>query len=114
MTYWEILFVVLLSCFGLSLLFILIYSVAQIELVYRYVVNRKQHIVPEPNTNLPKVCIQLPIYNEQYVSERIVNSTVKINYPSELLSIQVLDDSTDSTQELLKKVVAQHLSLIHI
>ncbi|WP_141593390.1 MULTISPECIES: cellulose synthase family protein [unclassified Myxococcus] len=47
--------------------------------------------------SLPKVTIQLPIFNEMYVVERLVESVCRIDYPRDLLEIQVLDDSTDET-----------------
>src|ERR1700722_945926 len=49
--------------------------------------------------SLPRVTIQLPLYNERYVLERLIDETVKVEYPRELLQIQVLDDSTDDTHE---------------
>ena len=49
-----------------------------------------------------KVTIQLPLYNEQYVTERLIDTVCKIEYPKDLLEIQVLDDSTDNTVELLR------------
>lgn len=51
------------------------------------------------------VTIQLPLFNEQYVAERLINSVCKIDYPKELLEIQVLDDSTDGTVDIVKKIV---------
>src|SRR6185295_4964129 len=47
--------------------------------------------------HLPPVTVQLPIYNEQYVVERLLEQTSKMRYPRHLLQIQVLDDSTDET-----------------
>lgn len=53
----------------------------------------------------PKVTVQLPIYNEMYVAERLIFATAKIDYPRERLEIQVLDDSTDETAKTAKRVV---------
>jgi len=53
----------------------------------------------------PRVTIQLPIYNELYVVERLIKSVCKIDYPRNLIEIQVLDDSTDETAEILKAMV---------
>ncbi|MGI9534239.1 MAG: cellulose synthase family protein [Thermodesulfobacteriota bacterium] len=53
----------------------------------------------------PKVTIQLPIFNEMYVVERLISAVCKIDYPKELLEIQVLDDSTDETSEIAKNSV---------
>jgi cellulose synthase/poly-beta-1,6-N-acetylglucosamine synthase-like glycosyltransferase len=65
--------------------------------------NRYKKVIPKPKAyfrSLPKVTIQLPIYNEQYVVERIIKSVCEIEYPKELLEIQVLDDSTDLTIDI--------------
>ncbi len=55
--------------------------------------------------SLPKVTIQLPIFNEMYVVERLVDSVCRIDYPRELLEIQVLDDSTDETCAIARACV---------
>src|SRR3984957_16927347 len=47
---------------------------------------------------LPKVTVQLPLYNERFVVERLLEEVLKLDYPRELLQVQVLDDSTDETQ----------------
>src|SRR4051794_8836760 len=52
---------------------------------------------------LPRVTVQLPMYNEGAVAERIIRATCHIDYPRDLLQIQVLDDSTDSSAELARK-----------
>jgi len=62
-------------------------------------------------SKLPVVTIQLPIYNEMYVVERIISSVCKIDYPIELFEIQVLDDSTDDTQEIAKAFVNKYRAL---
>ena len=51
------------------------------------------------STELPCVTIQLPLYNEMYVADRLIDAVCQIDYPRELLEIQVLDDSTDETRE---------------
>src|SRR5438034_10160110 len=50
---------------------------------------------------LPNVTVQLPIFNEVYVAERLLRSVSELDYPQELLQIQVLDDSTDETREII-------------
>ena len=54
---------------------------------------------------LPRVTVQLPVYNEMYVAERLVEAAARLEYPSGLLEIQVLDDSTDETGRILEKTV---------
>ena len=66
---------------------------------------------PKRFEQLPPVTIQLPLYNERYVVERLIEEVVKIEYPKELLQIQVLDDSTDDTApfaEALVRALPQH------
>ncbi len=62
---------------------------------------------PAPLTEWPSVTIQLPIYNERYVVERLIESVVALDYPADRLHIQVLDDSTDDTVALARAKVAQ-------
>lgn len=59
-----------------------------------------------PN-DLPKVCIQIPIYNEKYVVERLIDQVMTISYPAEKLVIQILDDSTDESTEIIRKKIKQ-------
>jgi cellulose synthase/poly-beta-1,6-N-acetylglucosamine synthase-like glycosyltransferase len=65
---------------------------------------RPPSIVPEP---WPTVCVQLPVYNEMYVARRLINATAELDYPRELLEIQVLDDSTDETVNVIAAAVEQ-------
>src|SRR5262249_23132577 len=69
-------------------------------------------VVPKAKMpQLPKVTVQLPIYNEMYVVERLVEAACKIRYPRELLEIQLLDDSTDGTQDIAAQCVEKHRAL---
>ena len=86
-----------------SILFILsIYGVHRFETVRRYRKYRRKLLKYscQPFEQLPKVTIQLPLYNERFVVERLLEEVSKIEYPHELLQIQVLDDSTDETHPL--------------
>jgi len=72
---------------------------------------RHKYKLPTPKgtlRELPRVTIQLPIYNELYVVERLVDAVCRINYPRELLEIQVLDDSTDETCAHARAVVERN------
>ena len=55
----------------------------------------------------PFVTIQLPIYNERYVAERLIEACASFDYPKHLFEIQVLDDSTDDTKDIVAKKVNQ-------
>ncbi|CAB4243841.1 Glycosyl transferase [Methylacidimicrobium sp. AP8] len=66
----------------------------------------------------PMVTVQLPIYNERFVVERLLRSVAALDYPRDLLEIQVLDDSTDATSEEIRRIIADLLpsgvSIAHI
>jgi cellulose synthase/poly-beta-1,6-N-acetylglucosamine synthase-like glycosyltransferase/5-hydroxyisourate hydrolase-like protein (transthyretin family) len=93
------------------LMLVLFYSILQLSLAIAYVRNRgkkKAEIKPvyDPATT-PKVTIQLPMYNELYVADRIIETVAKFDYPADKLQIQVLDDSTDETKDVIAKKVAE-------
>jgi cellulose synthase/poly-beta-1,6-N-acetylglucosamine synthase-like glycosyltransferase len=89
-----------------------IYGVHRYHLVYLYLKNKHKVATPKGRfENLPRVTVQLPVFNEQYVVERLIESACRIRYPKELLEIQVLDDSTDSTVEIARACVEQHKAL---
>lgn len=56
----------------------------------------------------PRVTIQLPIFNERYMVERLLGAIANLEYPRDRLQIQVLDDSTDLTAAIVRRLVAQH------
>ncbi len=63
--------------------------------------------IPLMPKDMPMVTIQLPLFNEYFVAERLIRSVAAINYPKDKLEIQVLDDSTDDTVELCKAIVEE-------
>src|SRR5262245_37626681 len=77
------------------------YGVHRYFIIYLYLKNRKRPPLPAHQfEKLPKVTVQLPIFNEVYVAQRLLLSVSELEYPRELLQIQVLDDSTDETREI--------------
>lgn len=94
-----------------SVLIILsLYGLHRYAMIRGYWKHRKQ-FTGEPPTRfetLPRVTVQLPIYNERYVVERLLEETAKLDYPRELLQIQVLDDSTDETHPFTERLVQQY------
>lgn len=81
-----------------------------------YLYYRHKFQLPTPNgrlERLPRVTIQLPVFNEEYVVERLIESVVKIAYPRELLEVQVLDDSTDETCAIARACVERQRALGH-
>ncbi|MDB4075225.1 MAG: glycosyltransferase family 2 protein [Crocinitomicaceae bacterium] len=115
--YWSHLLskVIIFLYFG-CLVLVLFYSILQLSLAVAYVRNkRKKKNQPElfppapvydPATT-PKVTIQLPMFNELYVAERIIETAAAFDYPADKLQIQVLDDSTDETVDVIAKKVAE-------
>jgi cellulose synthase/poly-beta-1,6-N-acetylglucosamine synthase-like glycosyltransferase len=88
------------------------YGLHRYALVYGYFKNRKNVPGPPPEVaSWPKVTVQLPIYNERYVIERLIETVAQFDYPRELLDIQVLDDSTDQTQQVARDCVEKHQAL---
>lgn len=105
MAFLKILFI--LVYFGI-LTILSIYGCHRYYLVYLYYRFKKN--IPRPPQKfekLPKVTVQLPIYNEMYVIERLLNSVKQINYPKDLFEIQVLDDSTDGTKKIAEVLTEQ-------
>jgi len=77
------------------------YGVHRYFIIYLFLKNRKRAPVPAGRfKELPAVTVQLPIFNEVYVAERLLRSVSEVDYPRENLQIQVLDDSTDETREI--------------
>lgn len=93
---------IIIAIYSLALLFIFGYSLAQLNLLINYL-GYKRCNAKAPKFNLldpveiPLVTIQLPIYNEAYVMERLLENIARIEYPKSKLEIQVLDDSTDAS-----------------
>ncbi|HEX5412832.1 MAG TPA: cellulose synthase family protein [Terriglobia bacterium] len=86
-----------------------VYGVHRYCLTYYYLKNRSKKPLPlKQFEKLPTVTVQLPVYNEQYVVERLIEAAVNLDYPMELLDIQVLDDSTDDTRTLCARLVERY------
>jgi len=98
-TIWTFCYFVVLS--GLSL-----YGLHRYVILYLFLKHRNRQ--PQPLSTfeeLPRVTVQLPIFNEMYVVERLLDSVAALQYPRELLQVQVLDDSTDETTAIAQKRV---------
>ncbi|MGE5357658.1 MAG: cellulose synthase family protein [Bacteroidales bacterium] len=100
----------ILGSYFFILTILAIYGWHRYFLVYLHKKYRANHD-PQPVgqlERLPRVTIQLPIYNEMYVVDRVVQAACRIDYPRELLEIQVLDDSTDETQRIAERAVERY------
>jgi cellulose synthase/poly-beta-1,6-N-acetylglucosamine synthase-like glycosyltransferase len=110
--YWShLLAKIVMVVYGLCLVLVFFYSCLQLSLAIAYVRNKKKkNDTPKPvydPATTPKVTIQLPMYNELYVAERIIETIAQFQYPADKLQIQVLDDSTDETKDVIAKKVAE-------
>jgi cellulose synthase/poly-beta-1,6-N-acetylglucosamine synthase-like glycosyltransferase len=92
------------------LIILSIYGVHRYETVRGYFCNRKKMVTTPPRQfdELPRVTIQLPMYNERFVVDRLLESISQIDYPHHLLQVQVLDDSTDDTAPYTEALVARY------
>lgn len=114
---------IIIAVYTIALLLIFLYALAQLNLLFNYLSSKKTKDncvafdFSNPN-EIPNVTIQLPVYNEMYVMERLLDNIAKIEYPKHKLEIQVLDDSTDetvvSTRKHIEALQATGLDIIHI
>ncbi len=93
---------IIIGIYSLALVLIFFYSLAQLNLLVNYLGQRRnQKEAPRFNLmdprEIPYVTVQLPIYNEKYVVERLLENIARLEYPKSKLEIQVLDDSTDDS-----------------
>ena len=95
----------------LCLLFIFMFSLGQLHLTWHYLKSLKEHRAPAiAPTHWPVVTVQLPVYNERYVVARLIDAVAAFDYPEGQLEIQVLDDSTDETVNIVAQKVAHYQS----
>lgn len=113
----------LIVIYSISLILIFMYALAQLNLMFNYLAaQRKKDKCPKFNLNnpeeVPYVTIQLPVFNELYVMDRLLDNIALIDYPKDKLEIQVLDDSTDetviTTKAHVEKLAATGLDIKHI
>src|SRR5688572_23731136 len=98
--------VAILVVYLLTLSILAVYGFHRGQLVYLYWKHRKA--TPKPKSRfeeLPLVTVQLPMFNEMYVAERLIESIAALDYPKDKLEIQVLDDSTDETTQIARAKV---------
>ncbi|PVY41268.1 cellulose synthase family protein [Pontibacter virosus] len=103
----------LVAVYGLCLAFIFCYSLVQLHLTYLYWTRRRTlpEVIPDDSYAWPAVTVQLPLYNERYVVERLIDAVAALDYPRHLLQIQLLDDSTDDTSELIRQKMAHYAGI---
>lgn len=109
----------LASLYFICLLVIFGYALLQATLAFLYLKSRsKKHHIKTKLKDYPMVTIQLPVFNEKYVVERLIETVAGLDYPKDRLEIQVLDDSNDETSEIIKnllpKIKAEGVNIAHI
>ncbi len=89
------------------LLLLMVYCMHRYVILNLYFRTRNRVSIQPGGTRMPIVTVQLPVYNEMYVVERLIRAAAALDYPPDRLEIQVLDDSTDETSSLAQGVVEQ-------
>jgi cellulose synthase/poly-beta-1,6-N-acetylglucosamine synthase-like glycosyltransferase len=92
-------------------LFIILFSLGQLALIITFLNYRNKENHKITLNTYPNITIQLPIYNERFVIERLLDSISNLNYPKKKIEIQVLDDSDDDTSILVEQKVEKLISL---
>ena len=106
---------VIVTIYCVAFGYIFLFSLGQLHLTWKYLraskkVTPKTKVVKE----WPYVTVQLPIYNEKYVAERLIKTIAEFDYPIDKLEIQVLDDSDDDTTRLIKEAISSLNSSLDI
>jgi cellulose synthase/poly-beta-1,6-N-acetylglucosamine synthase-like glycosyltransferase len=108
----EVLGYIIFVIYFISLVYVTIFCLMQLHLLFVYLSKNKGTLqTPTSNLNdsdLPLITVQLPIFNEQYVVERLIDNIIKLDYPQDKIQIHILDDSTDETLEITKRKVSEY------
>jgi cellulose synthase/poly-beta-1,6-N-acetylglucosamine synthase-like glycosyltransferase len=98
-----------LATYFFVLVILAVYGWHRYYLVYLYMKHKDRHPIPPGSFDvLPPVTVQLPIYNEMYVADRLIDAVCRLDYPRDRIEIQVLDDSTDETVAIAQRAVRRH------
>ncbi len=108
--HWNFFDAALLLPYFAVMILLSVYGVHRYTMVYDYYKHRKNYNPNPPQhfAELPRVTVQLPIFNEQFVIDRLIEAVCAMEYPHDKLEIQVLDDSTDETQAVAKGIVERY------
>ncbi|HMM96377.1 glycosyltransferase [Phycicoccus sp.] len=101
---------VVLAAYVACLVLVLVFSLTTAHLAVAVLRARRHPVAPGSGTDprRARVTVQLPIYNELHVAERVIDAAARLHHPPQLLRIQVLDDSTDATTAVVDAAVARH------
>ncbi len=101
----------LLSLYFVTVVLLGVFGIHRITLVILYFLHRDKHVPLRgelEDDECPSVLVQLPIYNERFVIERLIDAVAAFDWPADRLRIQVLDDSTDETVDVVERAVRRH------
>ncbi|MDR3792948.1 MAG: glycosyltransferase family 2 protein [Terracidiphilus sp.] len=113
--HWNWFDLILLIPYFAVMIALSIYGIHRYTMCYRYFKFKKNYN-PNPLSHfdeLPTVLIQLPMYNEQFVVDRLIEAVCGMEYPREKLEIQVLDDSTDESQDVAREITERYAAMGH-
>ena len=106
--------ILVLIVYAIALMLLFVYNCGQLSLIIIYLRSEKKRsalvqsaVAPAPGA-FPRVTVQLPVYNELYVVERLIDAVVQLKYPADKLDIQLLDDSTDETVAMIARKVEEY------
>jgi len=111
--------VILSIIYALAAVWLALYTLNAFVLTSLYLRHRRHVLSDPPLESFPHVTVQLPVFNEAHVIERLIDSAASLTYPQDKLQIQVLDDSVDETTPLAQRRIAYHrargveIELIH-
>jgi cellulose synthase/poly-beta-1,6-N-acetylglucosamine synthase-like glycosyltransferase len=113
--HWNWFDVSMLAPYFAVMILLSFYGVHRYTLCYQYYKFKKNYDPNPPRhfDELPRVTVQLPIFNEQFVIDRLIEAVCAMEYPREKLEIQVLDDSTDETRQVAASIVERYAALGH-
>jgi cellulose synthase/poly-beta-1,6-N-acetylglucosamine synthase-like glycosyltransferase len=113
--HWNLFDAMVLLPYFAVMIVLALYGVHRYTMCYLYFKYRKNYRPDPPRhfEELPRVTVQLPIFNEQFVIDRLIEAVCAMEYPPEKLEIQVLDDSTDETQQVAAGIVERYAALGH-
>lgn len=115
MTIWMIIGYLFFGMYLITLIWVTVFCLMQLHLLYHYSMEGPKYNLQndknDKNIQLPFITIQLPIFNEKYVVERLIDNIVLLDYPKERFEIHVLDDSTDDTLAITHRKVNEYKQL---
>lgn len=107
----NIIVALIVALYLLTILLLAVYGVSSLVNTFLYLKAKrrpKRPIEPYAESDWPPVTVQLPVFNEKYTVERLLRAVARLDYPAQALQIQVLDDSTDDTAELVARLVRKY------